>query len=341
MRSTVLSSLLSLSLVALMACGGGEDDSSATSTSASGNYPADTATDAPDGKLPKSAIVGSEDTAPNGDEESDEDPAATPEEGADSGGEAKAGEETDAGAGAPTSPASDDLASAGPKPTQQCQVSKDANGFFVRNSGKSSYVAYVPASYTGDKPMRLLVGLHGCGDNAQNFATWGVNPYDTRKTQTHIGISVDGASGGGSCWSMGGDDAKVLAAVEDISKCFWVHQKKITIGGYSSGGQLAYRVGMKNANKFAGIIIENSGLYAADSNPDALIANAARKLPVAHRAGRNDSVFPIAKVQADWAKLTKAGFPVQSQIIEGGTHNGTNKDWYEFLIPASANWVAP
>ena len=113
---------------------------------------------------------------------------------------------------------------AGPKPTATCSVTKDSAGFFTRTSSASSYVAYVPASYDGTAPMRLIVGVHGCGDNAMNFATWGVNPYDTRATQNHIGISVGGADG--RCWNAS-DDAKVLAAVDDISSCFWVHQKKV------------------------------------------------------------------------------------------------------------------
>src|SRR5262249_4605330 len=85
----------------------------------------------------------------------------------------------------------------GPAPTYACTTAKDANGFFWRASPLGKYVAYVPASYDGTKPMRLVVGLHGCGDTAYNFATWGVNPWDGRATQEHIGISLDGATGGG------------------------------------------------------------------------------------------------------------------------------------------------
>jgi dienelactone hydrolase len=227
---------------------------------------------------------------------------------------------------------------AGPKPTATCTVSKDAAGFFTRSSAKSSYVAYVPASYDGSKPVRLIVGLHGCGDSAMNFATWGVNPYDTRKTQEHIGISIGGKDG--NCWSLGTDDDKVLAAVDDISQCFWVHQKKVAIAGFSSGGQLAYRVGLKHASRFAAILIEGSGLYAADSNPDALLSGAAWKLHIAHRTHTSDTVFPLAKVKADWTKTTAAGFPLLTSETPGG-HDGVSADWSTWLIPQSATWTAP
>jgi predicted esterase len=233
----------------------------------------------------------------------------------------------------------DPNAGAGPKPTTTCTVSKDSAGFFTRSTTQSSYVAYVPSSYDGTKPVRLIVGLHGCGDNAKNFATWGVNPYDTRATQTHIGISIGGQDG--NCWNMGGgDDAKITAAIDDISKCFWVHQKKVSIAGFSSGGQLAYRVGLKNASRFAAILIEDSGLYAADSNPDALLKNASWKLNIAHLTHTSDPVFPLAKVKADWAKTKAAGFPLLTKET-AGQHDGVSSDWATWLIPQSAGWTAP
>ena len=242
--------------------------------------------------------------------------------------------------GTPTptpTPVPDPNAGAGPKPTNTCSITKDGAGFFARTSTSGSYVAYVPASYDGTAPMRLIVGLHGCGDSAMNFAAWGVNPFDTRSTQTHIGISVGGADG--RCWNAS-DDAKVLAAVADISQCFWVHQKKVVIAGFSSGGELSYRLGLSQSSHFAGILIEDSGLYAANGNPDSLLANASWKLNIAHLTHTSDPVFPLATVKADWAKTKAAGFPLVTKETPGA-HDGTSTDWATWLIPQSAGWVAP
>ena len=231
----------------------------------------------------------------------------------------------------------DPNAGAGPKPTATCTVSKDSSGFFTRTSSQSSYVAYVPTSYDGTKPTRLIVGVHGCGDTAANFAQWGVSPYDTRSTQDWIGISIGGQDG--NCWTAS-DDVKVLAAVDDISQCFWVHQKKVVLAGFSSGGELTYRLGLGQASRFAGLLIEDSGLYAANSNPNGLLASAAWKINIAHRAHTSDTVFPLATVQADWAKTTAAGFPLTTSVV-AGTHDGTSTDWWSWLIPQSETWTAP
>lgn len=224
----------------------------------------------------------------------------------------------------------------GPPPTTTCVITKDKDGFFTRSSNKSSYVAYVPASYTG-QPMRVIVGLHGCGDSALNWASWGINPYNTRTTQTHIGISI--GSRDGQCWSLGTDDDKALAAVDDLAQCFYVNQKKVVLAGFSSGGDLSYKVGLQKASRFAGILIEESSLYGA-GNGTTLLAGASWKLNIAHRHHTSDPVYPIAKVKADWVKIKAAGFPLVTSET-AGTHDGVSEDWADWLIPQSKNWTSP
>lgn len=225
----------------------------------------------------------------------------------------------------------------GPPPPGCGAITKDAQGFFRRNSGRSEYVGYVPSSYTG-APTRLFVGLHGCGDNAYNFATWGVAPFDTRATQDWIGISVEDADGGGHCWSQTDDDV-VLAAIDDISKCFYVHKHEVVLGGFSSGGELAYGLGMRHASRFAGLLIECSTASAAGDLPT-LLAGATWKLPIAHAAHTGDTTFPLATVRADWATITAAGFPLQKRETAGG-HDGTAADWSGWLHPKMKTWRSP
>lgn len=254
------------------------------------------------------------------------------------------GEAPNVDAGAPPSdagtPRKPPSPSPSPPPAGACKLTKDAAGFFTRTAGAATYVGYVPAAYSGKTPMRLVVGLHGCGDSALNFATWGVNPWDTRATQTHIGIAVGGETGANHCWSVGADDDKVLAAIEDVATCFWIDRARVVIGGFSSGGQLAYRVGLLHADQFAGILIENSGLYAAGEMPTKLTAGAAWRVPIAHSAHTGDTVFPLAKVKADWEVIRAAGLPLRTQELPGG-HDGVGAEWATWLLPAAEGWARP
>ena len=219
----------------------------------------------------------------------------------------------------------------GAAPVGCSDITKDKNGFFTHATPQGSYVGYVPTAYAG-KPSTLVVGIHGCGDTALNFAEWGVNPYATIDTQTYIGISVGGRDG--QCWDTANDDPKVLAAIADIKTCFYVHQHKVVLAGYSSGGILAYKMGLTDSSKYAGIIIENSGLEGTDPT------KAAWKINVAHIAHQDDQDFPIAQTMADWAKLTAAGIPLQNSVV-AGTHDGTSDDWANFLIPKIGSWISP
>jgi len=219
----------------------------------------------------------------------------------------------------------------GPAPAGCGAIAKDQDGFFTRTTAKSSYVGFVPKSYAG-QPTMLVVGMHGCGDNALNFAGWGVNPYDSRATQAWIGISIGGRDG--DCWDTSHDAEKVLAAIADVSTCFYVHKQKVVLAGYSSGGILAYELGLTQAASFAGILIEDSGLGSTQPS------RASWKINVAHITHTNDETFPLAGVHADWGKLEAAGIPLQKSEVDG-THDGTTDDWADFLLPKIGAWKAP
>jgi predicted esterase len=219
----------------------------------------------------------------------------------------------------------------GPAPAGCGEIAKDQDGFFTRTTAKSPYVGFVPKSYAG-QPTMLVVGMHGCGDNAQNFAGWGVNPYDSRETQAWIGISIGGRDG--ECWDTSHDADKVLAAIADVSTCFYVHKQKVVLAGYSSGGILAYEIGLSKAASFAGIVIENSGLGSTQPS------QASWKINVAHIAHESDQEFPIAGVHSDWAKLEAAGIPLQKSEV-AGAHDGTTDDWAGYLLPKIGAWKAP
>ena len=130
---------------------------------------------------------------------------------------------------------------------------------------------------------------------------------------------------------------KVQAAMAEMAACFYVHRKKVTIGGYSSGGELAYQYAFKNAMQFAGILIEHSGIPNQN-----LPKNSAWKLNVAATGGTNDGDYPPSRFNGDWSLLRGLGFPVETQTLPL-THDGNSDEWDQFLIPkmAQAKWVAP
>ncbi|MDB6030969.1 MAG: CobN component of cobalt chelatase involved in biosynthesis, partial [Verrucomicrobiales bacterium] len=225
-------------------------------------------------------------------------------------------------------------------------VSTYANGFFHLNSGQSTYVGYKPGSYSEATPMTLLVWLHGCGGNAEGDL-WAVAPAATRQSQSYIAISIGGRDGG--CWAVNSDAPKVLAAITNVSQYFNINPRKVFLSGYSSGGDLAYRVGLQRASMFAGLLVENSspfsgsGLTAASAQ-----ASASWKIHVAHLAHVSDTTYPITTVRPELAALVANNFPV-TKIERPGTHYdadngnfGTTYDLSTYLLPLiDAGWETP
>jgi predicted esterase len=216
-------------------------------------------------------------------------------------------------------------------------VSYDANGFFHLNSGQSSYAGYKPDTYDEANPITLLVWLHGCGGYAEPDL-WSVAPPSTRETQSYIAISIGGRDGG--CWSMSADPPKVLAAITDVARYFNINPRRVFLAGYSSGGDLTYRVGLQNAGRFAGLLVENSDPFLGSGlNPASTITNVSWKINIVHLAHLSDEVYPIGTVRGNLARFSTNGFPV-ALIERAGTHynpdagsSGTVYDLIHYLLP--------
>jgi len=234
----------------------------------------------------------------------------------------------------------DDFSDPGPGPTQSCVFSPDSSGFFTLTSPASSYVVRLPTGYdtAHPRPSRLLVALHGCSDTAFNFATWAAAPLALRAQQNYIAISVGGRDG--ACWNTGLDGALVAAAIAHVRSCFYVHQERIVLAGYSSGGNLAYKLAMKDALVYAGVLIEHSTLSYSVVNVDNVLNAAGWKINVGHIAGTNDSVYPISVVRGDRDEIMVHGFPMQYRETSSD-HGGSSADWDSYLIPLMSRWQTP
>ena len=200
---------------------------------------------------------------------------------------------------------------------------------FTLDSPQSNYWIYVPSSYarTHTKPIALLVWLHGCGGQSEGDI-YTVSPGGD---QSYISVTVGGREG--ACWDVNNDSAKVLAAIANVRTHFNIDRRRVIVGGYSSGGDLAYRTAFYNAKKFAGVLAENTSPFRdTGSTQSASIAAAAWKFNIVHLAHTEDDVYPIAGVRAETDALEAAGFPI-TRIERPGSHydadagaTGTDRD---------------
>jgi pimeloyl-ACP methyl ester carboxylesterase len=212
-------------------------------------------------------------------------------------------------------------------------------------SAAGPYSLYVPAGYDASHrtASKLLVWSHGCGGDAYGDA-WAVSPGGS---QSWVTVSVGGRDG--DCWDPNTDTTLVIAALDDVKRRLNIDPKKVVIGGYSSGGDLAYRTAFYDAKRFAGLIAENTSPFRdTGSSQWSSLAAASWKLNIVHLAHVSDPTYPIAGVRAETDAVKAAGFP-ETRIERPGTHwdpdtqsSGTNYDMRTYLLPyLDAGWLAP
>ncbi|MCU1368218.1 MAG: CobN component of cobalt chelatase involved in biosynthesis, partial [Ilumatobacteraceae bacterium] len=225
------------------------------------------------------------------------------------------------------------------------------NTVFIVQSSQIKYWVYVPGSYdsTHQTPTTLLVWLHGCGGrSADDIRT--VSPGGS---QDWISITVDGREG--ACWNPAADGAKVKATIADVKTHFNIDPHRVILGGYSSGGDLAYRTAFYDAGAFAGVLAENTSPFRdTGSSRTASLAAASWKFPVVHLAHLQDTTYPIAGVRTETDAMTSAGFPVTRIERDGGHYDilgaienghavpGTDADLVALLLPhIHDGWRSP
>jgi hypothetical protein len=209
----------------------------------------------------------------------------------------------------------------------------------------ANYWIDVPASYdaTHQTPTELFVWLHGCGGESAGDI-YNVLPTGGR---TYIVITVDGREG--ACWDVNADRAKVLAAIADVKTHFNIDPRRVVLGGYSSGGDLAYRVAFENSNLIAGVLAENTSPFRDTGlTPDQALQMVHFQFHVVHLAHTQDDTYPIDGVRGEIDTLRQAGFDVNLQELPGdhwdndAGNTGTVHDMQTVLLPhLNDGWTSP
>jgi hypothetical protein len=216
---------------------------------------------------------------------------------------------------------------------------------FFHAGGGAEYWGFIPRGYdaTNQTPMTLFVWMHGCGGEAEGDA-WVVDPgAEEGVPQDWMTLSLGGRDGG--CWNpLAETEPLVMAAIADFETHFNVNRRRIILGGYSSGGDLAYRTGFKHSSTFAGLLIENSAPFRDTEASEAeLLGAATTKFAIVHLAHEQDMTYKLGEVEPEIAAVRAAGFPVEFIVRPGGhSDSHTNPDLLTYLLPhIDDGWLAP
>jgi hypothetical protein len=196
----------------------------------------------------------------------------------------------------------------------------------------SGYWVEVPPSYRTDNrtPEALMVWLHGCEGTAKWDDQVLSSVYDANRP--YIVMSISGAENAGvdpgdpNCWDATHtrDVNKVLTDIRSIESHFNIDRRHVYIGGYSSGGDLAWQTIFTHADTFAGILAINTnpvmgntfGVKWGLNGIDHAIAGAAWKFHVVQVSHAGDDIYHV----------DRCGYPGYERCPSGDRSGTTNPD---------------
>ncbi len=202
------------------------------------------------------------------------------------------------------------------------------------------YHLYVPPGAAVDTPLPLVLMLHGCTQNPQDFATGtGMNTAAAQAPALVLYPTQPHSANPQGCWNWfrpenqrrgAGELALLVAMVHDVSARHVVDPRRIYVAGLSAGGAMAALLAREYPDLFAAVGV-HSGLQAgaAHNMMAALSAmhNGAKPGPVAHpsaRAGSHGPALPIIVFHGDADETVHArnGEQLIDAALAAATHAG-------------------
>jgi len=237
-------------------------------------------------------------------------------------------------------------------------------GRFGNRAGGRRYKLYIPSTWRG-QPMPLLVMLHGCTQDPDDFAAGTQMNTVAEERQCFVVYPAQSRNANNSrCWNWfsaldqerGQGEPSIIAGItRQVMRRFPVQQEQVFIAGLSAGGAMAVVVGTLYPDLFAAVGV-HSGLPFASARdlPSALSAmkrGAASEansggLPVIVFHGDQDTtVHPLngEEVIAQGLRSHPRGSSAQPSTIAGRVPDGYEytrvKHWLEDGSPLGEHWI--
>lgn len=213
--------------------------------------------------------------------------------------------------GADTSPAAES------GPTDAAFDSPVAKGtFLTRNAGGRTYKLYLPTGHVPTTPLPLVVMLHGCSQNPDDFAA-GTAMNDLAEARRWLVAYPEQPSSAQpyQCWQWyepahqkrgSGEPASIAAVVKDVQGAFGVDDKRVYAAGISAGGAMSVILGATYPDVFTAIAVHSGVEYAAATS-------ASSSLGVLKSGGPS----PDAQGDAAWTAMGTYARVVPVLVIHG------------------------
>ena len=177
-------------------------------------------------------------------------------------------------------------------------------------AARDSYL-YVPATYRAERPVPLVLLLHGAGGHAQQ----GVGSL--RRLADAAGLLLLAPASRGNTWDLlvgrrfGPDLALIDRALGQTFSRYAVAPERVAVGGFSDGASYALSLGITNGDLFGHVVAFSPGFVAPAGQ------TGSPRIFVSH--GTRDRVLPIDRCSRKIVpQLERSGYEVLYREFDGG-----------------------
>jgi len=208
------------------------------------------------------------------------------------------------------------------------------------SSSLRTYYLRVPPLYRADRPVPVVILLHGATgssattpDAAQDLR----DLFSASADRAGVLLVAPPASGNSGGWEPSADFPFIEAILDDLEMAVVLDRQRRSLWGFSAGGHVAHGLALWNSDVFAAYAVKAGVLeaYAGTTAP----AAATREVPLQSRIGVSDPLRPFA--QDDVLRFLNAGWQIddtlQYQEVSGG-HTYSSAD-ANAALPWLCRWA--
>ena len=187
--------------------------------------------------------------------------------------------------------------------------------FDNERGSRGGYSLYVPEGYSPERPLPLVMALHGGSGHGRAFLwSW------LRDARSFEAIVV-APTAPGRTWALMGDDAdppNLHRIPDDVSARWQIDATRLLLTGMSDGGTFCYVSGLEAGSRFTHLAPVSATFHPMMAS----MADAGRldRLPIRITHGARDWMFPVEVARRAAEALAAAGADVDYGEIEDLSH---------------------
>ena len=213
------------------------------------------------------------------------------------------------------------------------------------DTAQRNLAVYVPTNYDPAQSYSLLIGLHGLGDNSNNYRNALINglSLNTFIPNTIIVCPDGGSDPNRDFYTPLGDEFIIDSAINWAAANYNIDQNQIVLQGFSLGARSALQFGLDYPSRFMGLMLHTP---AIQGTKDAVnwynvwnYANASQ-IPVTITHGGNDILY-TAPIDSAFERLVQNNgkvryllFPTMGHTIPAISNVPDYIDWFNDAPPA-------